>query len=79
MSVKFISYTGCFPTLCKGSLKIEVDGTILEVEDCLIMAASIGAWKVDFSLFPPLSEQVKDEITALVNKNVAPVCCGGCD
>ena len=91
MNVKFISYTGCFPTLCHGVLKIEVDGTILEVEDCLIsgggcifdgytstMDVNIGAWEVDFNLFPPLSEQVKNEITALVNKNGAHGCCGGC-
>lgn len=85
--VRFVSYSGEFPCLCFGVLKIEVDGKVLELENALVSNGACGVtddgedywitakWSVD------LPEQLKPyekEITALVNENVAWGCCGGC-
>lgn len=84
--VRFVSYSGEFPCLCFGVLKIEVDGKVWELENALVSNGACGVaddgaycttapWSVD------LPEQLKPyekEITALVNENVAWGCCGGC-
>lgn len=85
--VIFVSYSGEFPCLCFGVLKIEVDGKVWELENALVSNGDCGVtddgedywitakWSVD------LPEQLKPyekEITALVNENVAWGCCGGC-
>lgn len=85
--VRFVSYSGEFPCLCFGVLKIEVDGKAWELENALVSNGACrvtddgedywitAKWSVD------LPEQLKPyekEITALVNENVAWGCCGGC-
>lgn len=85
--VRFVSYSGEFPCLCFGVLKIEVDGRVWELKDALVSNGdcritddgndylTTAPWSVD------LPEQLKPyekKITALVNENVAWGCCGGC-
>jgi hypothetical protein len=85
--VKFISYDGKWPSLCMGTLVIEVDGKKIELKDCLGSGGSIwfhddyggtvehGEWSVDL---PKGLERYREEIEDCVNENVPWGCCGGC-
>lgn len=85
--VRFVSYSGEFPCLCFGVLKIEVDGKAWELEDALVSNGACGVtddgedYWITAKRSVDLPEQLKPyekEITALVNENVACGCCGGC-
>lgn len=85
--IKFISYSGCYPALCYGTLTIEVNGTRYELEDCLHSGGDItwddegiediedGEWRVSV---PDELKAFKEAITEVVNDNVEHGCCGGC-
>lgn len=85
--VKFISYNGEYPILCRGTLVLEVDGKKRELSDVLCSGGSIefdendklvvetGPWSVDL---PEDLEPYRKEIEQLVNDNVPYGCCGGC-
>lgn len=86
--VKFISYDGKYPYLCMGILKIEVEGKIYTLENCLSTGGKVwfdddlcehveeGKWTI-YGL-PNELEEYKSEIEEVVNKNVSWGCCGGC-
>lgn len=81
--VKFISYDGCYPALCRGTLTIEVNGIRHELKDCLYNAGSISYtddWdEVEWSVsVPDELKEFKQSITDAVNDNVEHGCCGGC-
>ena len=85
--VKFISYSGEYPCLCRGTLVLEVDGKKREIPYALYSGGSIefdendklvvetGPWSVDL---PEDLEPYQKEIEQLVNDNVPYGCCGGC-
>lgn len=85
--IKFISYSGEYPILCRGTLVLEVDGKKRELSYVLCSGGSIefdendklvvetGPWSVDL---PEDLEPYKKEIEQLVNDNVPYGCCGGC-
>ena len=87
--VKFIDYTGEYPNLCRGELRIEINGEELTLSNVLKSGGACwfdknwndyvkhGPWKVDLGCYPELKE-FENEIIEVVNKNVPQGCCGGC-
>lgn len=85
--VRFISYDGSYPTLCYGTLTIEINGIRYELEDCLHSGGSVSftedwdevvtqdEWSVSV---PDELKEFEKEITDIVNDNVDHGCCGGC-
>lgn len=88
--MKFISYDGKWPNLCRGTLVVEHEGkewafesSSLSSGGCIqrdakgIMWAEQGPWTIDEwpKDFP---EELKEETVNLVNDNVPHGCCGGC-
>ena len=88
--IKFISYSGRYPSLCMGTLLIEIDGKEYSISDALCSGGSVwfdngweehvehGPWSFDSYSFPEELEQFRDEITDLVNESIPHGCCGGC-
>ena len=66
--VKFIDYTGRYPNLCRGLLRIEINGEELALSNVLESGGTWGfdedwndyvthgAWKVDLECYPELKE-----------------------
>ena len=85
--VEFVSYSGSYPNLCRGTLILRIDGKEVEFKRALSSGGSVmfdddwcehvycGEWSVDV---PEEYEQYKAEITRVVNENVPHGCCGGC-
>ena len=88
--MKFISCDGSYPCLCYGTLKIEVDGKVYEIENALESGGLVwfdeewlehieeGKWELDDRCLPNELLPFIDEIRNLVNKNIPYGCCGGC-
>lgn len=90
--VKFISYDGEFPSLCAGTLTIEVAGVqfkfaphtfesggSVDFDDDWNDSISQGSWKIsEFAEIPEELEPFKDKILEVMNENVEHGCCGGC-
>lgn len=89
--VRFISYDGEWPNLCRGTLKISV-GDKQYQGNCLISGGSVslkfgvshGPWDIAWDrLLDENGEQIDNDkikhgILFLVNENVKSGCCGGC-
>ena len=88
--IKFISYDGEFPNVCRGTLTSEKDGKRYELRNVLISCGNSfidaygdgytikGPWRIDsFELPRKLQGNIK-EIEELVNEHVEHGCCGGC-
>lgn len=85
--VKFISYSGEWPNLCRGELILCIEGKEVNLGCCLCSGGNVwfddqlqgcvdtGAWSVDV---PEEFARYEDEIIAVVNENVPYGCCGGC-
>lgn len=86
--VKFVSYDGSYPNLCRGKLVLEIDGKIVEFPDyCMSSGGSVwfdddwdehveyGEWSVKV---PEKYAHLRSEIEDCVNENVPCGCCGGC-
>lgn len=88
--IKFISYTGEYPSLCYGTLTIEVNNKRYHLEDILISGGCVtfsddweeeveeGEWTIDIKKLPEELQSLSADIADLVNKNVSWGCCGGC-
>lgn len=88
--VKFISYSGRYPNLCSGKLKIEVNNKAYEFDHILCSGGSVsftrdwdeivtsGMWSIDEDKLPKELKGLINEITECVNCNVLKGCCGGC-
>ena len=86
--IEFISYSGGFPNLCRGELKLRING-----EERIFPPGSLksggetgpdedwdgwiasGRWQIDL---PEDLEQMRDEIEEVINNNIPEGCCGGC-
>ena len=89
-TVKFISYDGAYPNLCRGTLVLEFEGVRYEIEDCLLSGGRVwfdvdwkeyveeGLWSVDDDKLPEILKPYAKYIECLVNENVPLGCCGGC-
>ena len=88
--VKFISYSGSYPCLCSGKLKIVVDNKVYEFKNILRSGGSFsytrecgemvthGRWSIFEAKLPKELKSLVEEITECVNSNVSKGCCGGC-
>ena len=86
--VEFVSYNGCWPNLCSGTLVLKIDGEEVVFPDyCMSSGGSvwfdidweefvgIGPWTV---YVPSQYKQYDAEIQKVVNEHVPWGCCGGC-
>jgi hypothetical protein len=90
--VQFVSYSGQYPHLCKGTLVILVGKTTYKLKDVLVSGgfvevcedgkASIeeGPWEFNSQLnrIPLKLQQYYKEILSIVNCEIEHGCCGGC-
>jgi hypothetical protein len=91
--VKFISYTGKYPNLCRGILTLEINGEVVKFGDnfnsfwhsggsCGLYSGEeyidTDAWVIDVSKIPESYRQYASEIDIVFNANVPQGCCGGC-
>ena len=87
--IEFVSYDGHYPNLCRGILRLRVEGEEISVSSCMISGGECrcappycttqGEWIVNFDRFPvELTELEQQIVTRLVNENVEHGCCGGC-
>lgn len=88
VDIKFVSYDGAFPNLCRGKLILKINGEIVEFPNCCIETGGAvlegdngyytdsGPWTVVD--IPKGYEQFSAEITQCVNDNIEQGCCGGC-
>ena len=84
--IKFISYDGHWPNLCRGTLTLEIDG-VTRTDFHLCSGGSVwfdadwcehvesGPWVVEV---PEDLKHLRHEIEDVVNENVPHGCCGGC-
>ena len=89
MRVKFISYDGEYPNLCRGTLTLEIEGKEHALENVLVSGGCVcfdsnwqedvssGPWDIELDDYKELYPY-KDEILKVVNENVKFGCCGGC-
>ena len=90
--IEFIKYTGEYPNLCSGVLKIKVNGIYYELYNMLDSCGTCyfddngighitkGAWKWRTwnTKFPIELMPYKEDILKIVNSKVPYGCCGGC-
>jgi hypothetical protein len=87
--IKFVSYDGKYPNLCRGTLTIEKDGERYELRNVLQSGGrnfyehygdgyvEMGPWIVDPRELPEELVDSVEEIEELVNEHVDYGCCGG--
>lgn len=87
--IKFVSYDGKWPNLCRGSLTLGVDGAEMTANCKLVSGGkagfdkhrrphiSSGAWEILFE-DDFFTKEEQEHIVHLVNRNVKWGCCGGC-
>jgi hypothetical protein len=78
--IKFISYDGAYPNLCRGTLVYSVDGKEMSEKYCLSSEGTcrFGWWDLNEDKFGHLSVLEKKYLLIQVNDNVRQGCCGGC-
>lgn len=88
--IKFISYSGKWPTLCHGTLIVEKDGKQYSMKNVLISGGSVsfdkdweacikeGDWSIDRDALAPELQDDWRELESLVNDEIPHGCCGGC-
>lgn len=84
--VEFVSYNGCYPGLCSGTLVLKIDG-VQRSDFSLCSGGAVwfdsdwtehvesGPWRVEV---PEDLKHLQHEIEDVVNMNVRQGCCGGC-
>lgn len=88
--IKFISYDGAWPNLCRGTLVVEKDGKQYSMYGALISGGSVsfdadweadveeGDWLIDRDALVPELQDDWRELESLVNDEIPHGCCGGC-
>jgi len=86
VDIKFHSYNGEYPSLCKGTVKLLVEDEIREYDCLLISRGYVTAegelvympWEIDEEELEEDIRRHASYIRDLVNKNIPWGCCGGC-
>lgn len=85
--VKFISYTGKYPNLCRGTLTLEIDGkqykfgggNSSDFEEFWNPGGRYPSeWVINIDKIPSQFKELAFEIDTVFNENVEWGCCGGC-
>ena len=88
--VKFVSYTGKYPTLCSGKLTLLIDGENVEfdgIKDRFLASggfisgdyyAYTGEWVICIDDIPEKYRKYAYEIDRVFNEHVPHGCRGGC-
>lgn len=90
--VKFVSYDGRYPSLCFGTLVLEIDGKKVTFGEkgygrfwessgsVSLSSGSVttGDWIIDIADLPDEYKKYAEEIDRVFNANVRHGCCGGC-
>lgn len=90
--IKFVSYKGAWPNLCRGVLTLEINGDEVPFgygtpnRPFWSSGGGItadydtysGEWIIDAEHIPVAYRQYADEIDRVFNANVEHGCCGGC-
>lgn len=88
--IKFISYDGAWPNLCRGTLTVEKDGKQYSMYGVLVSGGSVsfdadweadveeGDWIIDRNALAPELQDDWLELESLVNDEIPHGCCGGC-
>ena len=89
--VKFVKYTGEYPSLCSGTLTLEIDGQNYTFGypddfepfwssggDIVDYQCYCGDWEIDVDKLPEQFRKYAAEIDDVFNSNVEWGCCGGC-
>lgn len=88
--IKFISYDGAWPNLCRGTLVVEKDGKQYSMYGVLISGGNVsfdadweanveeGDWPIDRNALAPELQDDWRELESLVNDEIPHGCCGGC-
>lgn len=88
--MKFISYDGSYPNLCRGVLVVEKDGKQYSIYGALFSGGCCsfdedweenveeGPWVIIPDKLPDELKGDVAELEELVNANVPFGCCGGC-
>jgi hypothetical protein len=87
--IKFIEYTGKYPTLCSGTLVILFKGEEYHIrgwesggsisfDDNWNDYVWHGDWSIDKKKLPSVLQPFHSDIEKLMNENVEKGCCGGC-
>lgn len=89
-SLKFVSYDGEYPNLCRGTLVLSTNGKEYTCKRCLMSGGRCyfdwnhdehterGRWRVDVEELPKELVPIAREVEKLVNNHVPYGCCGGC-
>lgn len=89
--LKFISYDGKWPNLCRGILIVEKDGKRYGLNSVLVSGGCCGfnrdysesyiergPWEIYKENLPQELQDDYHELLELVNDNIDYGCCGGC-
>lgn len=92
--IKIVSYSGRYPNLCHGVLKLRINKKLVSLENILTSGGQCGIdsktweshvtqapWRIldrDWGKVPDWVKPYKDDILHAVNKNIPYGCCGGC-
>ena len=88
-AVRFIDYTGEYPTLCEGTLTLAIDDEVVTFGNsknamyhkfwCSGGSGKlIREWIVDYNLLPDKYKKYVREIDEVINGSITYGCCGGC-
>ena len=87
--VKFISYDGKYPNLCRGILTVEIEGKIISIPRYSCSSGGSVTWDEQWNFYiergpwtvnvPDQYADYKEEIEECMNANVKWGCCGGCE
>jgi len=85
--VKFVSYNGKYPNLCRGDLILEINKKQHKLDNPLCSGGSVsftpewdeiiteGKWEIEL---PQHLECYREQIENIVEDNIRHGCCGGC-
>lgn len=91
--IKFVSYNGKWPNLCRGALVVEKDNKQYSMENILISGGECGfsnnyrnsyinrgPWNINLKYLPKELNNDNDirVLESLINDNIDWGCCGGC-